>query len=143
MTEPSEASPHSESVTCQECGLEISGTSPLRRHSSRLHPEKSHHLKGPQFEPCFHVIPSTSSCRACLRLFRSSFQLRSLCSQRVALKGSRQTRQTVCSLATSSHRAIGQDHSQKPRGSKAKESCNTKQRGPASTTNLATRLETS
>ena len=75
MDEP-EIPSNPETIICQECGLEFNGAGPLRRHLKRVHPETERRHKGPKFEPKFHAIPSTSSCRACHRAFRKFFQLR-------------------------------------------------------------------
>ena len=62
-------------ITCDECGILLTGTGALRRHKKKTHASVLV-LKGPRFTPKEHSLPGTHTCKACLASFKSVFYLR-------------------------------------------------------------------
>ena len=62
-------------ITCDECGILLTGTGALRRHKKNTH-DSILSLKGPKFVPKQHCLPGTHTCIACLSSFKSVFYLR-------------------------------------------------------------------
>ena len=63
-------------ITCEKCGLEFSSLGPLRRHIKKSHDGDFASLKGPRFDPKYHALPSTTTCKACNFNFRTFFHLK-------------------------------------------------------------------
>ena len=63
-------------ITCNKCGLEFSSLGSLRRRIRKSHEGDFASLKRPRFDPKYHALPSTATCKACNFNFRTFFHLK-------------------------------------------------------------------